>query len=275
MVEDGKILVQNLIFAFLLPKALHFLSIYYLMLMSFDNGYVSHTDEILSARQANPFKTCLGRWMSHLLALCLFGGILATSLMYSLNTITLSVLVIAYLGTSILMLVLFIILEVLKSKAFSGLPYLNDDKRRRSKAIKTRLLLFLLGKTIDSGVGIFLLFDSLLRNEDFEDWVAGNSWKGYLLYMAQGILLFVCEVVPVYKSLQKRFTRFMSRDGNHHDIQLIVESQAKIRTFFASSLQSKDSSKDSSPSKDGRYILATTDKISLDMLGLNPVFEFN
>jgi hypothetical protein len=213
----------------------------------------------------------VGRLLSHLFALGALGSLGYLNWRYSAGKSELGVVEKSFVSMNVLIIIFFVLLEYLKSKAFSGLPYLNEDKKRRSKAIKNRILLFLFGKILDIGVGGFLLLNSTSQDVDFEEWVGCNTLKGFILYMVQGFLILVCEVYPIYKCTQRRFIRFMERDGSHHGIQLFVENQSKVRTFFASSLNSSSSSKEISPSKDGRFLLATAEHITMDKLGLNVV----
>lgn len=240
--------------------------------MSFDNGYLSHTDDILSANHGNPFKSTKGKVVCHLVGLSVICG--QTYLDYSYikgqSTLTLNLQI--YLGLNSFAVVMFLVLEYWKSRAFSGLPYLNDDKKKRSKAIKSCILAFLLGKLLDCGLSVVLILRSYTDAIDFEDWISATSIKGYILYGSMIFLMLFCELWPMIKCLENSYLEILQKDGDHHNIQLIVESTTKVQTFFQSALsQRSTSSQQFSPTKDGRFLLTTLKNIQIDMLNINVV----
>ena len=245
--------------------------------MSFDNGYLSHTDDILSANHGNPFKSTKGRLISHLLATGVVGSMLYLEYSYVIEKISLTLNTRLYLGLNCFAVLMFLVLEYWKSSAFSGLPYLNDDKKKRSKAIKTTILVFLFGKLVDCGISVFLILRSFTDAIDFEEWISGAGYKGYILYASMSFLILLCELWPITKSMDESYLDILQKDGDHHNIQLIVENSTKVQTFFRTTMSQKSNTnslpeQQYSPTKDGTFMLATIKNIQIDMLNINVVF---
>lgn len=277
MQEKNDVLVKYMLASFSGPKAILLAAICYLTLLSFDNSFLSHTDDSLSARHGNPFKTFKGRAACHLLAFSLAGSLVLLESSYIEDRTTLDLNLKVYLGASCFSIFFFIVLEFWKSKTFSGLPYLNDDKRKRSKAIKSRILIFMLGKVLDCTVSLFLILRTMTSLSDFEDWISATSIRGSLFYIVCLFLILIGEVWPAFKCLQSSFTDLLQKDGSHHNIQLLVDNPSKLDTFFQSTLSSKGSKsatprKDASISVENRMQLSNLKNIKIGMLHIKVVF---
>ncbi len=236
--------------------------------MSFDNSYISHVDDSMLTLKSSPVRSASAKLAINICLLLVSAGHFTVEVLYMREAITLDAAVYFYLSIGAGLFLFFLLLECGKSRIFSGLPYLNENKRQRSKAIKSSILRFMFGKAIEVCVCLYLVIHSISTVKQFEEWMEGDSLKGLLLYLSIILQSLLCEVFPAYHSLSDAYLETVSRDGSHHRIPLIVGNQSKVKTFY-SSVQSKSSSSSQSTPKDSRKTFAAIKKMTLAQLEVN------
>jgi len=203
---------------------------------------------------------------------------------YFHSLVMFQVILFAFIGVTAFGFLIFVFLEYLKSRIFSGYPYLSKDKQIKARALKRVIWGNQIVKLLEMGLFIYLVvksYDSLSR---FEEWLTGTSVKGISLFL--GIIgeSFLTEVYPSYWNFETEYLQKLNVGGSAINVPLIIDNRNKFKTFFFASLgrkskkigaQNSQNDSDSSTSKSDKTLkkgtIADFSKIKLEKLGINHV----
>lgn len=262
-------MIRKILFTFTYPKIVHIVTIYYLIWMSFDNAYTSHIDPSLFPDKHRHLDTGWCRGLVHLGAFMIILTQVVLEYIYEKAIIDFYILNFVYLGLNIAVPIFFIVLELMKSTIYSGLPYLNPAKHQRSQEIKRTILRYLLGKIIDAATCTFLMVHSFTSDEAFEEWMTGDGVKGLVLYMAIILMTAICEFYPIYYSIDPAFVEIMKTE-NEMTTPLLKDSRKSGVSASSQFMQSQGEGGDTSK-RDPRKVFADTSLIRLVQLDLDMV----
>lgn len=243
-------------------------------MVSFDDSYFSHLDELIRPNYSRWFGGNTIKFIVTLTLLTWIGGYVALEYFYFNSNISITIVHIVNVGVIVGSLLFFLIMECIKSGKFTGMPYLNDTKKQRSLAIKKCILRFFFGQLILATLSTFLIVRGF-QESSYEDWMTGlidgNGVKVVIIYIVISAEIVLCELYPIYFALDSTYLKVLSRDGSHGTLPLMIGSKAKVDTFFNSSVHSRGSSEISTSMTKMPGGQVDSNKISLDLLNLNYV----
>ena len=216
-------------------------SVLHLILLSFDNSHSAHVDEGLSIQfPSSALRNTVIKTFIHLLTTLSIICMMISEVLYEYEYIPFRTSLLGHLACNGLIFCIFLLLECVKSRRYTGLPYLSGVKKERSKAIKKNILRFFFGKILESAICFFLILRSIGTAQDFEDWMNGDSIKGITLYIAIIVQHGVCEVFPIYCSLSSSYLEVIDNGGSRYSTVLIKdEKRVKNNAYFTTSGFSK------------------------------------
>lgn len=138
-------------------------------------------------------------------------------------------LVFVALCVTVFLILLFLFTEIIKSKIFSGYPYLSEAKKEKTRAIKIAILKFIFGMFVEGCFYVFLIYQSWYRHEfDLDQWLQIDDLNQTYLYLILLFLIFLRNVLPSFSILRSAYLRHFSKQAEQGELDSYMSTLLPI-----------------------------------------------